>query len=139
MTNYIFRCLIVCPAANRAAFNTWILNNLDPTGGDWFVASLSAAGNVGDTPTHYWCNAALTAAEFKKLMQRLCTLASITAPADWDTMTRQEKKRWLLGQRAAIRTATGIRVLPMDNDGVWDSPQDELAAAGLNVIASAPL
>lgn len=134
-TQYIHRVLIICPLARRAAFNTWIKANLDLIGGDWFDVGLSASGN---TPAQgFWAFAALTNSELKQLMQRLCTLASITPDANWDTFTRQQKKQWLLDQRAPIRTATGIRILPMDNDGVWDDPLTELAAAGLQVIQPA--
>ena len=93
---------------------------------------LSASGTA--PATHSWFNAAFTNSELKLLMQRLCVLSGIAAPATWDTMTRQQKKQWLLGQRGEIRTTIGIGILAMDNDGAWDDPTQELAAAGLQAV-----
>jgi hypothetical protein len=128
-TQHLYRVLAVVPAARVAALNSWLKANLDAGGGDWLTPSLSA---TGDAPfTHAWFSAALTAAEFKLVMQRLCTLASVTPPADWDQLTRAERKAWLLSQRPAINAATGVYVQAMDGDGVWDLPGDALAAKGL--------
>lgn len=135
MTNFLHRVLILCPAARQAAFNTWANANLDPAGGSWFTVGLSATGNI--PATFYACNAALTAPQLKLLMQRLCTLASITPPAGWDGLTRTQQKQWLIDQRSAIFNATGIRIRVADNDGTWDDPQGELTQDGLLAIASA--
>lgn len=128
-TQYLHRLLFVVPAASVTAFNTWIRNNLDASGGDWLVANLSASGSAPFS--HGWCCFAATIPELKKVMQRLCTLASITPPADWDTKTKAQKKQWLVDQRQPIQTATGIRVHEMNNDGVWDNVQLALTAMGL--------
>jgi hypothetical protein len=132
-TQHEYRFLAIVPAASIAQFNTWLRNNIDPAGGDWLVANLSATGLA--PATHGWFSAALTPAQMKQVALRLCTLASVTPPADWDTMTRAQRKAWLIGARAAINTAIGVWIQPSDNDGDWDNPAAALAAKGLQVIA----
>lgn len=136
-TNHLHRLLCLVPAARQVAVNAWVAANIDPPpAGPWFTVALSATGAA--PATHYWCCSALTAAELKRWMMRLCALAGIGEPAGWDGWTRVQRKQWFLDQRAAIRTATGIRVMLADNDGVWDSPQEALQAAGLQVIGAGP-
>ena len=67
-------------------------------------------------------------------MQRLCNMADIPSPANWDDMSRQQKKQWMFDQRQEIRQQTGVWIVPSDNDGVWDNPADVFAAVGLQVI-----
>jgi hypothetical protein len=134
-TNFIHRIILVVPAARVAAFNTWVRNNLDAAGADWLAASLSVLGSA--PATHALCNAALVPADCLKVLRRLCTLAAVTPPADFDTYTRAQKKQWVVDSRAAIRAATGIRVFLADNDGAWDSVGDVLSAAGLQRILPA--
>lgn len=135
-TQHIHRLALICPVARQAAFNAWVHSSgLDSSGGPWLTVGLSPTGN---TPaTHFVCNAALTNQELRLVMVRLCQLASIAQPASWDTMSRQQRKQWLLDQRTPIRTATGIGILPFDNDGQWDSVEDVLVALGLKVITPA--
>lgn len=130
MTDYLHRLFVVIPAARRAGLNAWIKANLDPTGGDWFVASLNATGSTGAI-THYAADFAVTNTQAKKLLGRLCQQAGIPEPSGWDGWTRQQKKDWLLSQRAAIRTAIGVRILASDNEGTWGDKAAELTAAGL--------
>lgn len=127
-TQHIYRLIFLIPANARNATLVWWRANIDPA--ETFGAGLNVGGG-GGAATHYWLCAALTAAELKRIALRLCTLSGITPPADWDTMNRGQRKQWLLGQRPAIRTATGIRIRLSDNDGVWDAPDEELAQAGL--------
>ena len=127
--------LAVVPVARVVAFNSWLKTNIDPGGGDWLTPSLSATGTA--PATFAWFSAALTPAQLKLLMIRLCALSGIVQPAGRDGWTRQQRKQWLLDQRAAIRTATGIWVAPQDNDGQWDNPQDALTFLGLQAIRPA--
>lgn len=132
-TQHLVRLLALVPAARQNAVNTYIRNNLDTTGGNWLTVGLSASGNA--PATHYAFNAALTLAEFKLIGRQLLQMASLDLPGNFDTMTLAEKFTWFRSQLAAIRTATGIRLRVYNNDGVWDDPMDELAAAGLKVIS----
>jgi hypothetical protein len=135
-TQHLHRVLLVVPAARADAFNSWVKSSgLDPQGGDWLAVGLSPTGEP--PPTFYWCSTAMTNQELKLFMQRLCSMSGIAPPATWDTMSRQQKKQWLLNQRQEIRQQTGVWVAPMDNDGVWDNPADALAAVGLQVIRPA--
>jgi hypothetical protein len=131
-TQHQFRLLLIVPEARRAAFNAWVKANLDPAGGDWVRSTLSATGSA--PATHGWCSAAMTAAEFKAAVQRLCALASITPDPAWDSMTRSQKRDWLVGQRQAIDAATGIYLQAVDNDGSWGDAQAALKAKGLKPI-----
>lgn len=133
-TNYLHRVLLIIPAARINGINAYIKAQVDPAGGDWFTANLSASGSA--PATHAWCNAALTDVMGRKLLLRLVQQASIPEPADWDTKTRQQKKQWLLDQRATVRSRTGVWVVPMHNDDVWDDPAEALTVMGLQTIRS---
>jgi len=135
-TQHLHRVILIVPATTIATFNTWVRNNLDPSGGDWITANLSATGSAPFT--HGWCCAALTVPQLKKLAQRLCTFAGLTLPGDWDTLTKQQQKQWFADQRPAIFAATGIRVQSADNDGAWDDPAAALTAMGLQRQSSNP-
>lgn len=129
-TQHLVRMLALVPAARQNAVNTWIHNNLDPTGGDWLDGTgYSATGNA--PATHYVFNAALTIPEFRAIGVQLLQMSGLSLPADWDAKTREEKFAWFRARVPTIRTQTGIRLRVFANDGTWDNPQDELAAAGL--------
>lgn len=128
-TLHLHRFTCIVPAARVNALNSWIANNLDSTGSNWLVLRLDTVN--GDMMTHAWFSAAFTNGEFKKVAMRLCNLANIDLPANWDSLTRNQKKAWLISQRATIRTNTGIYFQSSDGDGVWDSPDDALSATNL--------
>lgn len=128
-TQHHYRVLLVVPAGRASAFNQWVKANLDPAGGDWITARLSASGEAPFT--HGWCSAALTAPEFKLLMERLCAITSITPPADWDERAAGSRIQWLKEQRVPIFTGVGIHIQVMRNDEAWDDPSDALAAVTL--------
>jgi len=94
LTQYLYRLLILVPAVRQAALNTWWKANIDASG-DTFTVGLNASGIDADAPTYYWACMSLTAAEFKKVMARLCNVAGITPPADWDAKNRDGKRDWL--------------------------------------------
>jgi hypothetical protein len=129
VTQHPYRFTAIVPAALVAGFNTWIRNNLDATGGDWLTVSVSMTGSM--PYTHALFSAALTVAEIKKVMQRLCNLASIAPPVNWDSMSRAERKAWLISQRSAINLAIGVYIQVSDNDGSWDNPFAALVAKSL--------
>lgn len=126
-TTHLVRLIIVVPLNRRAAMLTWWRANIDA--GEVLDVGLNASGN--GPATHFWLNTSLTLPDLKKIALRLLNLASIAPPTDWESMTWQQRKQWLLDQRQAIRTATGIRIRLADNDGFWDRPEDELSSAGL--------
>lgn len=131
-TQHLHRLTIIVPAARCAALNAWIKANVDTTGGDWFTPSLSATGN--EPATHAACGVALTEAEGKKLLGRLAAASGISQPANWDTMTRQQKKQWLMDQKAAIRSAIGVLVVGMENGGEWIPSKDSRTEMALKPI-----
>lgn len=133
-TQYIARVLWAIPAASQAAYNTWTKNNLDPVGGEFtFTVGYSATGNA--PATFYISCGSYTLSELKKIVLRLCQLSGIALPANWDTMTRAQKWSWFRAQIPAIKTATGIRGLLLDdNDGTWSDYAALIAAAGLKPI-----
>lgn len=132
MTNHFVRLLALVPAARQNAVNNWIRSNLDATGANWLTNGLSASGNA--PATFYIFNAALTVNQFRLIGAQLLQMASLSLPANWDTLTLAQKFTWFRSQFATIRAATGIRLRVFNNDLEWDNPEDELAAAGLKVI-----
>lgn len=122
------RLLCIVPAARVAAFNTWIRNNLDPSGSDWLTLNLSASGSAPFT--HAWFSVQLTDVEFIKVVRRLCAQASISVPADADSYTPQQKKTWLVNKRQDIQTAIGIYIRANVAEN-WDSPDAALTTLGL--------
>ena len=136
-TQFIRRLFVVIPNASKASFNTWWANNIDTGGaGDkTFSIPLSATGNL---PATYWgaCTA-LTDAQFKTAAQRLCTLANITFPANWESMTRNEKRDWLRSQIVPIWQAIGVGIRVDDNDATWSDYDAALASVNLKRITGA--
>lgn len=133
-TAHQYRILFVIPAASRVSFNTWIRNNLNPEGGDWFGGlGLSPSGNL--PATHFWCSAAFTGQEAQVVVLRLCTMSGVPIDPNWDNMNKAQKIAWVQDNRAAIRAGTGnLRVRMMNNEADWDDSMAELTAAGLKVI-----
>lgn len=138
-TQHIHRLLLVVPAARCAGLNAWVRANLDITGGDWFTPSLSATGAA--PTTHAWASFALTDSQGKKLLMRLAQQSGLTQPANWDTMTRAQKKSWLISNRATVKSGIGVYIEPGENDvaGGWPDPQAVLTACGLKVVRPAML
>jgi len=133
MTNFTRRLLILIPASRRTAFNTWINNNIDLTGGDWFYMPLSTTGS--DPATHYWASAALRETQLGLIMRQLATMASITLP-DWQNMTRPQREQWVVDNLVTIRTVLGIRIRMSDNNGREENRDSELAASGLLLVST---
>jgi hypothetical protein len=136
-TTFAHRVTILIPAARQAAINTWWQANLDSLGGaSTFTVGLSADGNA--PATHYWMSGAFTDTELRAMIARLCTLASISAPAlaTWNGWTRQQKLDWLSTNLPTILANTGIRVVRDDGDGAWSDPDAALAAHGVQRVVS---
>lgn len=134
-TQHIRRLLMVVPAAQASAYNTWLANNLDVPGVTWgetFSVGYSATGIA--PATHFVTCAAMTDEQFRKVFVRLCFQAGITFPVGWAGMTRDEKRDWARAQIVAIRIALGVRLLIDDNDGQWDDYAARLEAAGLKPV-----
>lgn len=137
MAGYFHRVILLVPAAKQATVNSWVQANLDSAGGPWFSAGLSPSGNA--PATYYWCSVGLTGPQLVALLRKLCQLASLTPPADFDSYTRQQQAAWVLSQQSTIYSATGLWIDRCDNDGLdWDDPAGALAVVGLQVINSQP-
>lgn len=135
-TLFIRRILFIVGNSRKATFNAWWAANIDTEGaGDQtFTVPLSATGLA--PATHWAACGAFTEPQFKKIMARLCNLSSITPPANWDGMTRNEKRDWLRGQIPAIRAAIGVSILIGENDNGGVDYQAELLARGLQTIGA---
>jgi len=131
-TQLIRRVLFLVPDARKAAMVTWWMANVDASDTNLLSVGLSATGSA--PATHWAACAALTDVQFKKVMQRLCNLASITPPANWDSMTRTEKRDWLRSQIVPIWQRAGIGIRVDDNDGTWDDYRAAVATAGLRFL-----
>ena len=131
VTQHLHRVLVITAASRIAALNTWVHNNLDPTGGDWLVAGLSPTGVA--PATHGWCCAGLTNAQGKLVLDRWYAVAGMTPPA-WATMTRAQIRSRLVTDRAALTSASQIVMWHCDNDGDWDDFPTILSNLGLVVI-----
>lgn len=136
-TQWLNRVLLAIPAAQRATYNAWWANNIDTDGAGnrTFTAGLNATGLSTDPVTYYVANTALTNQQLRKIIVRLCALAGLTIPADWDTYTRQQKRQWLAANWPTIRQRTGVRAMVLDdNDGAWSDYTAAITAEGLKPI-----
>ena len=132
-TLYQNRLILIIPANRCAALNAWVKANIDPTGADWFTPTLSANGQA--PATHAWANFALTDEQSETWWTRLTQISGMQKPANWKTMTRQEKKTWVISNRAAIQAGAVVKdVEPIFNTETWTDPQTVLTRAGLQLI-----
>ena len=134
-TLHQYRLYAIVPAARVATVNTWVRNNLDPTGGNWLSLNLSADGTAPYTHAHF--SAALAVPEIKLILTALAAQAGRTLPADWDARTRAQRKAWLVSARNAIDSNSGIYLTLSDNDGEWEAPEMALAHKGLQTAIAA--
>ncbi len=134
-TAYEHRLTLIIPIAQAVTVATWINTNLAP---DTVPTNLGPAlsDDGGKTATHRWCSVALPDEFTRVVLNRLCDLASVTKPtaAQWRNRTRAQKRTWLRGVQQNIRDGFGVYVTLSDNEGVWDSPDEALAAMGLSRI-----
>lgn len=143
-TQHLHRLFICVPSSLRDGANTWIRNNLNPSGGDWLTVPISATGNL---PATYWgCDAALTSAQLKALVIRLLQFSGVSLPAAWDSWTLAQKRTWLrdtLPVKLWTQAPAGskIGVLYVSNDGDWSDHTVDNALEQVNlqrVAASLP-
>ncbi len=129
MTLYLHRLIIVCPLARIAALGTWWAANIDPTDNCSTWPALNPSGDPANPVTHRWCSTALTAAQLRLIIARVCSLASVAPPtvATWNGWTRAEKRAWLGSTRDSLFAATGIWLDLSDGDGQWNDPAAALA------------
>lgn len=133
-TRHVHRLLAVTTAARCAAVNARVRQRLDPSGSDWFTPSLSATGEA--PATHAWACFALTDEDAKDLLYWITEQANIPRPSDatWDGWSGAERRQWVRSVRNTVRTRLGVWLVPMDNLGRWDEPQEVLDFLGLKVI-----
>jgi hypothetical protein len=133
-TQHTHRLLIVIPASRQTAMQNWWGNNIDAsdtTGSTWTVG-LSATGSA--PATHYWACVALTPAQIKLIIQRLCNLSGITIPSGLASYTKAQIVQWITDNLVAIRIATGVRILRDDNDGIWSDYVLQAEVAGVRPV-----
>ncbi len=131
-TAYQHRIVLLIPTSARAPTVTWWNANIDPgQGAATWSGGLNPTGNLADPVTHYWVSTAMTIGDLAKLVARLCNVAGLTAPANWQTMTRQEQFGWFQINLPVIYTNTGIAAVRDDNDGDWRRANDLLDQLGL--------
>ena len=129
-----YRLIVISPVAKVATIANWITANIGadivPAAVDW--PELNAAGDAS-AATYQWIGLPLTVDWAKRILVKLCQLAGVATPTaqQWDAATTQQKINWLASVRAAILSGYGVYVTLSDNLGVWDSPDDALAAMGL--------
>lgn len=132
-TQFVFRLVVVCPAARLAALGAWWSANVDGADDLTTWPSLNASGDPAQAETHRWCSVALTDALLRGVIVRVCQLAAVTPPTagTWNGWTRAQKKSWLTATRSQLFTNTGIWLDLSDNDGAWTDPGAVLAALSL--------
>ena len=137
-TLHQYRILLIVPVAKVTVVVNWFNATF---GADAVPAGLgpglSASGNA--PATHNWCNGANVEVNAKQIVNQLCTMAGTPPPADWDTMTQEERIAWVNGAKAQLLSKAGIYVDLSDNTGDWPDPEAALAAMGLKRIQSPPV
>lgn len=132
-TSHLHRVLAIVPENRVAAVGTWWAANLDANDNLSTWPTLNASsGSVSAAATHRWVCTALTDAQAKKLLIRLCQLATVTPPnGQWGGWTGSQKRTWLAGVRDAIQSGYGLYIRLADNVATWDDAEALLQAAGL--------
>jgi hypothetical protein len=139
-TSFVCRLIVVSPVAGGkfAGIATWLNANLaaNTVPAD-LGPGLSASGAA--PATYAWCNIALTAADAKAALSRLCTLATVTTPTagQWDNASPAQRRTWWASVRNTVWTNYGVWCQLADNDGTWDDPVAVLTLRGLQTIAPA--
>jgi hypothetical protein len=128
------RLVMVVPVARVAAVGSWWAANVHPEN-DWSAQpELNAAGD-GSPATHRWASTALSDADLKAVLAKVCQIASVTPPtnAQWNGWTRQQKVAWLQSVRDALFAACGIWLDLCQQDGgaAWNDPAAALTRCGL--------
>jgi hypothetical protein len=134
MTNFTQRLLVAIPVEQADAYNAFVKDNLDPTGGDWFRVPLNTTGNADDPPTHFWACFAATddqASQFLDFMSDSAGLKPVTGPG----------KNLGLASRVSsiaqqLQDSQGITVVQSDNQGDWISPADAVKPLGLMPVST---
>jgi len=131
-TQHIRRLYLICPEARVAAFNTWAASNLqEPGTGNWLSVGLNPTGDTALPVTHRHFCAALTEEDLKRILIRLCVLAALTQPSNWDSLSAVQKAQWIADNRPLIKAVTGVWFSVSANDGNWDNFNAIRIAEGL--------
>lgn len=140
-TSFVHRVLAIVPENRVAAVGVWWAANLDANDNLSTWPRLTASsGAASAAATHRWGCTALTDAQAKKLLVKLCQLSGVAFPANgtWNGWTGSQKRAWLSGVQASILSGYGIYIRLADNVATWDDAEALLQAAGLQrrVVAS---
>jgi hypothetical protein len=122
------RLVVVCPLARLAALGAWWAANIDPADDCANWPALNPSGSDADAATHRWCSTALTNAQWRAVVVRVCQIAGVSPPsvATWNGWTRAQQRAWLNTTREGLFAATGIWLAHSDGDGEWDDPEGAL-------------
>lgn len=125
------RLVIIVPEARVPTFGTWYASNIDPLDNCTEWMRLNAAGDDA-APTHRWASTALTDAQMRLILLRVCQIASRTPPTagQWSSWTRPQKVAWLDGTRDAMYAACGIWLDICDQGAAWRAPEAALTRTG---------
>lgn len=129
-----FKFLLVVPAARVAALRTWVANNIDPAGANWFPRGYSPTGSP--PATFYGADFHIDSlADARRWVVMLCgQVTGVSAPtaAQWAGWTRAEQKAFLVTLRDALKAQLSVHIRYASNDaGETPDVSECLAAAGL--------
>ena len=132
-TPHRHRLIVVCPVARLAALGSWWQANIDPADDATGWPALNPSGSDADAVTHRWCSTALTNAQWRAVIVRVCQIAGVTPPtvATWNGWTRAQQRQWLAGVRDQMFAGTGIWLDHSDGDGEWADPEAALTRCGI--------
>lgn len=135
MTRYLFRLVVICPAAKLAAVGAWWKANLDVNDDASTWPLLNPSGDPAQAATHSWCSVALKDSQARALLAKVCQLATVTPPTlgTWNGWTFAQKAAWLAGVRQQLFTNTGVWLDLCDNTGDWNDPTAALAQVAVKV------
>lgn len=119
---HLYRVTVLAPAARADAVNAWVRSNLDP-GSTWLFPNLSGK-------TYAWFSAAMTAPQAKLVLEMVASAAGVKDPG-WDALTRDQREQWCRDNNASLKAGAGLWVDVSKNEGVWPSPDQILADAGV--------
>lgn len=143
-TNYVARIIVAAPVAGskNTTVATWLNANLSE-GANTVPAdlgpglALSTDNGIPPTVVYRWCGIALTLADAKLVLAKLCQLAGVATPtaAQWDNATFAQKQTWWNSVRGTIFTNYGVWCQLASNVGAWDDPQAVLTLRGWKTIS----
>lgn len=137
VTLYTDRLLLIVPVARIAGFAAWwaarvAAGQLEYDNPAVWPELVPAAGADDAPASHQWSYGCYTRPQLKIIAGRLAALTGITLPANWDTLTHEQRKQWGRSKQEEILAAVGVLVVPeINTDATWDRTDDALTAMSL--------